>query len=385
MQEPSWMTHSDDMESDANSTVANTPPGSSSAVVSPHSPLTVDLPILAVDDEPAILKALARTLNYSGWQIDLATNAAEALERLEAKEYSVVVSDYRMPGMDGLSFLSRVRDRFPDMQRIIISACADEEALERAINDAAVHRILRKPWRADSLREVVAQAMAHNRTRREVAILNEQMRHRNEELLYLNERLSNSVAKGNEVLHTVRRRWDVALDAISDAILIVDENLVIEGVNKVAAKLAGKVSDEMEGRACHKALFERHAPCPECPMGSGASRIRTLLRQDSREHVFDARSYLLPGDRPAYLCIYRDITQVMELERQAAHMEKMAAIGRWSRCGGGGSRAQQPIACHFHLWPACRTVAGASREDDPLLASDSRVRCSLSGHRSRSA
>src|SRR5580700_1086054 len=105
--------------------------------------------ILCVDDEPLVLKGLAGTLRKH-FEVISATGAAEALELLEREPgLRVVVSDYRMPGMDGGAFLAQVRDRFPATIRLLLSgAGAETVALE---SPELVFRFLSKPCPRETL------------------------------------------------------------------------------------------------------------------------------------------------------------------------------------------------------------------------------------------
>ncbi len=119
--------------------------------------------ILLVDDEKTVLDSLSaqlRTIFPRDVECEAAESAEEAWEVLEALEADrahviVVVSDWLMPGQRGDEFLARVRQRFPQIGRILLTGQADSSALARANEDAAVHRILRKPWRTDQLREAI--------------------------------------------------------------------------------------------------------------------------------------------------------------------------------------------------------------------------------------
>jgi two-component system probable response regulator PhcQ len=121
--------------------------------------------IMLVDDEENILKSLRRVLGSpEAWCGDPATldpeadaqprNAVEifsspqaALDRASAGiAFDIVISDYRMPGMDGVAFFKALRDIQPDSARIILSGFADMEGLISAINEAQIHRFICKPW-----------------------------------------------------------------------------------------------------------------------------------------------------------------------------------------------------------------------------------------------
>lgn len=102
--------------------------------------------ILLIDDEPSILKALQRTLRIPGCEVDCCERPLDAIQALEASNYSLIISDYRMPEMDGVSFLKIARQRQPDAIRIILSGYTDVNALMAAINEAEIYRFIPKPW-----------------------------------------------------------------------------------------------------------------------------------------------------------------------------------------------------------------------------------------------
>ncbi|MCV6589957.1 MAG: response regulator [Marinobacterium sp.] len=110
--------------------------------------------ILVVDDEPSILKALQRVFRKD-WKVLTATDIAHAMALLGQHDVSVVLSDYRMPGTDGIEFLNRVKSYFPCTRRYLLSGQADFEAVSASVSSGACHRFLAKPWRDDQLREHV--------------------------------------------------------------------------------------------------------------------------------------------------------------------------------------------------------------------------------------
>lgn len=306
-----------------NSQVGQPPPG---AGVPDAAPVLDDLPILLVDDEPDVLKALSRTLGRKGWTLVPATGPQAGLAELAKREFGVIISDFRMPGMDGVTFLARARDAWPDAERILLTAHADFDALERGINDASIGRFLRKPWDRDVLLDIVHRALTASRLRREHAVLLQRLANRHEELSYVNALLQQRVDANDRDIDGIRRRWDVALNAISDPILIISEALHIEGGNSAAATFSGHAAATLEGRKCHDMMFGRTMPCDGCPVASGSGQV--LCTKDGQEIVLKARAYPLPGPRPSYLCIYQDISREITFQRNAAQMDKMAAIGR---------------------------------------------------------
>ncbi|MDP2827903.1 MAG: PAS domain S-box protein [Sulfuricellaceae bacterium] len=114
--------------------------------------------LLLVDDESFILSSLLRVFRGQGYHILKATSAAEGLELLALNEVHVIMSDQRMPNMNGTEFLSRVKDMYPGTIRIVLSGYADLASVTDAVNQGAIFRFLSKPWDDDQLRKQVHEA-----------------------------------------------------------------------------------------------------------------------------------------------------------------------------------------------------------------------------------
>ena len=113
--------------------------------------------ILCVDDEREILNAFQRSLRKKADRILTASSGEEGLALLEEHAPGVIVSDMRMPGMNGTEFLNRVLEFAPHAFRILLTGHADMEAAISAINKGEIHRYLHKPWDADELRQAIEQ------------------------------------------------------------------------------------------------------------------------------------------------------------------------------------------------------------------------------------
>ncbi len=120
--------------------------------------IAVEAPaILLVDDEESILSALKRVLRREGYRILACSSGVDGMSLLEENgcAIGVVVSDFRMPGMNGVEFLSRVRAHHPTTIRIILSGYADAEMVQSAINQGEVYRFVSKPWDDEELRATI--------------------------------------------------------------------------------------------------------------------------------------------------------------------------------------------------------------------------------------
>jgi len=125
--------------------------------------------ILIVDDEPNVLRSLERMcMNAMGepalpseLKVFTFTDPGEALVYLRARNADLVISDFRMPAMDGATFLTHVKALRPDTARVILSACTDMPGIVRAINDAGIFRFVAKPWSDTDLRATIISVLDH--------------------------------------------------------------------------------------------------------------------------------------------------------------------------------------------------------------------------------
>ena len=119
--------------------------------------------VLFVDDEPNVLEGIQRTLRKQV-ELQTASSGAEALRLIgESGPFAVVVSDMRMPAMNGAQFLAKVREREPDTVRMILSGQSDLEATIAAVNEGHIYRFLTKPCPTDRLLAAVEDGLNQHR------------------------------------------------------------------------------------------------------------------------------------------------------------------------------------------------------------------------------
>jgi EAL domain-containing protein (putative c-di-GMP-specific phosphodiesterase class I)/ActR/RegA family two-component response regulator len=119
--------------------------------------------LLLLDDEPSIRASLKRLFRVDGYHILSAETAEQAFDMLAMNEVQVVISDQRMPCMNGTEFLSRVKNLYPGTIRIILSGFADLESVLNAINRGEIYRFYTKPWDDQTLRENIQEAFEYHR------------------------------------------------------------------------------------------------------------------------------------------------------------------------------------------------------------------------------
>ncbi len=116
--------------------------------------------VLLVDDEEDNLALLYRTLRGK-YEIDKTTSPLQALEMMKEKSYDLILSDHKMPEMDGVELLKRVYDHYPNTMRLLVTAYTDASILIDAINYAKIYRYIKKPYSPDELLLTVSNTLEY--------------------------------------------------------------------------------------------------------------------------------------------------------------------------------------------------------------------------------
>ena len=111
--------------------------------------------ILVVDDEEQVREALRKLLDREGYTVTTAEGPTEALELLRQQPIKLVISDQNMPDMSGIEFFRLIRERHPNVCRIMLTADPERDTIIRAVNEGEVYRFLPKPWNNTMLRVTV--------------------------------------------------------------------------------------------------------------------------------------------------------------------------------------------------------------------------------------
>lgn len=161
--------------------------------------------VLCIDDEREILSALQRSLRNVADQVVTATNGEEGIALLEEHAPAVIISDMRMPGMNGAEFLQRVLDFAPHTFRILLTGHADIEAAISAINKGEIHRYMHKPWDSDELNQAIKQGFERHDLIQANLALTDSLGEKNRELQQLNGTLEEKVVeRTQQLLHSER-------------------------------------------------------------------------------------------------------------------------------------------------------------------------------------
>lgn len=193
-----------------------------------------EIKILCVDDEPNVLNALRRFFLDEDYIILTAASGEEGLQTLEREDVQVVISDYRMPGMNGVEFLKKVRDLRPHTVRLVLSGYADTASIVAAINEGQIYKFLPKPWNDDDLKVTVLNALERYSLYKKNRELASELQAKNEELTKLNAELQVLLKERTSRLELSSKgliTHQKLIDALPVGVLGVDFNNVIAFCN----------------------------------------------------------------------------------------------------------------------------------------------------------
>jgi len=221
----------------------------SSAETSPYSEMT----ILCVDDERVILRTLQRLFHRKSYKVLIADSAKIALEILEKTPVDVIVSDMRMPEMDGAALLEKVANAYPTTYRIVLSGYADFESTVAAINLGKINRFINKPWNNDELVNAIEDGLEKIQLKKE------------------NNRLKNKIEKQNVLLKSLNHD--------------LEEKIHLR-TKQIRASL---LRNERNNKACEKMLFNFIAIDPYLS-SSFAKKVGQLAGQLGKQLDLDKES-----------------------------------------------------------------------------------------------
>ncbi len=269
--------------------------------------------ILCVDDEPNILSSLRRLFRGKGYDVIVANSGQEGLETLEVEKVDLVISDMRMPIMDGAAFLEKVRARWPDLIRILLTGYADMQSTIDAINRGEIYRYITKPWDDNDIVLVVREALERKDLEREKNRLEDLTARQNEELKELNANLEHKVLQRTKELRSAHDQLIGANEKLRNSFLtsIKVFSSVIEmrggkltGHSRLVADLARKIAHKMSLNARDSQdIFIASLLADIGKLGFSDELINTPISQlapeqlsDFYKHAIRAEQLLMPLD-----------------------------------------------------------------------------------------
>jgi putative nucleotidyltransferase with HDIG domain len=196
--------------------------------------------ILIVDDEENILAVLHRLLEDTGYQLFFAGNGLKGLEIIKKEDIHLVISDHRMPGMDGVKFLKEVKKVLPDTVRIMLTGYADVDIAVKAINEGEVYRFITKPWNNIELLGTIKQGLEYYNLQKELDRLNKLIQLQNTELKEWNSKLEQKVAEQTDHIRVL------FLDAIKSLVFALEaKDKYTEGHSRRVTEYATHICEKM--------------------------------------------------------------------------------------------------------------------------------------------
>jgi response regulator RpfG family c-di-GMP phosphodiesterase len=173
--------------------------------------------VLFVDDEENILTSLKRLMRKQPLKCFFASSAEEGLAILNEEKVDVIISDMRMPNMDGADFLTKCKARWPKTMRVLLTGHADISATITALNHGGIYRYLSKPWDEQELLETIEQGLRVGRLERDKLSLLLLTKQQNEKLLKFNEELERRVVARTEEIKQTSDMLELVYQQLQDS------------------------------------------------------------------------------------------------------------------------------------------------------------------------
>lgn len=344
--------------------------------------------LLIVDDELDILEMLSSFLAQEGFRVKTAPGGHEAIDIFKSEPFDVVITDMRMPGIDGLTVMRRLKEIDEDIEVIILTAFAALENVIEAFRHKGAFDYLTKPLgNINELFIAVSQALEsrrlkienktlirqlqeskHDLERRvdertveltdtnqqleyelshrkkiEAALqrarddLEERVKERTVELLSTNEQLTYEIEERRRVEEQIRKSKTLlqsVFDGISDPLIMLDDAAYVRMLNKAAVIYFETDYQNAIGKPCHEVLHGKDKPCETCNIPESVKKGRSV--------IFERKGLMNPNlleqvviyplaeesrQGPSAIIRISDITHAKLIERQLMQSEKLASLG----------------------------------------------------------
>jgi len=263
----------------------------------------VDGGILVVDDEPQILSLISRFLQRSGYKVETAESGIAALERLKARPFALILSDLKMPHMDGVRFLQEVREHYPDTLFIMMTGFATIDSAVLVLRYGA-YVYLTKPLDLDDLRSTVRRALEHHALVLQNKRLMEFLQEKNVVLEFLHREEQRRSSQLNRV-NAIARQISAVLDVEKLVTLVID---LVKPAFDFASMSFGLVEGviltfkggRLEGKR------ERVQECIFWQLTDGGRKpfVHPSVRSIGHSHTEESLPESLEGDQVSYDLIF---------------------------------------------------------------------------------
>jgi len=304
--------------------------------------------ILIVDDDPALLQALPETLQLrmEGLKIDTADSAMTALKHIASADYDAIITDIKMPGMDGLALLTKIKELRPETPTLLITGHGEHDLAVQALRGGA-YDFIQKPIdreyvvaslrRAIQARQLTRQVHEQHLTlERHAALLEQTVQERTHHLLEANQAKDALLTQVETLADQLRRHvaeLDTIIESMADGVYVCDASSKIVRVNANGAALLGlpveqarQMLDERREQDTFRALDGTSIPRDEFPLDQALRGIthidyRLVIRRYDTDEDRQVRISAAPirnsaGKITGAVAVASDITRLYQLERQ---------------------------------------------------------------------
>ncbi|MFO1339283.1 MAG: response regulator [Burkholderiaceae bacterium] len=280
-------------------------------VAAPAPAMAPAATLLLVDDEPSILNALRRLFRPQGWRTLTAEGGEAALELARQNSVDLVISDMRMPGMDGAQLLRKMREQQPDAVRILLTGYADISSTIAAINGGQIHRYIAKPWDDNDIVLIVREALSRRTLEMRNRELSQLTTRQNEELRGLNGQLEERVRQRTAEIAQINDMLELAYAELKQNFMLsmrIFAGLMdlrhpsLAGQSRRVSEWARRVCERMklDERSSHDIYVAGllhgigKLAFPDTMMGKPMSLLSSDESVRFRKHTLNAEAALMP-------------------------------------------------------------------------------------------
>lgn len=214
--------------------------------------------IVVVDDEKIVTSAFKTLLKVEGFcDAHFFNSPKEAIEFLKENTPDLVISDFLMPEMNGLEFLSRVKEMYPEVSKILLTGYADKENAIRAINEIGLYRYIEKPWNNDDLIINIKNGIERSYLLSELRQKIVELEAAHKELEKYSHNLEQIVEERTHDLKQSNAKLEGIVNYCADGIVLLDEDGNIEQVNPACESLIGLVNSKIVNSSIDDFLFSK--------------------------------------------------------------------------------------------------------------------------------
>ncbi|NIA29738.1 MAG: response regulator [Actinobacteria bacterium] len=293
--------------------------------------------ILTIDDDLDIRSLLSNILNQEGYRVKAASNGREAVDLFKSEPFDLVITDIRMPGMDGLSVMGQLKQMDEDIGVVILTGFATiNNAIEALKADGAFDFVTKPLEHLDQFLNTIQQALERRRLKIE-----------NRELLKL---LEKEIEEHKLVFEQIRNSkflLQSIIDGISKPLFLLDNKQSVILMNRAALKYFGTTFQEAIGKPCHNIFKQKCGTCWDCKIHSYVStgKFSTFERNSPTDEkrieqveIYPLKNKGLEG----VIVSINDITQIKRAQEQLNRADRLSSLGQLS--GGIAHEIRNPLA-----------------------------------------